>query len=103
MELDWSMKRSDFFALTTLAGLGILNGVETGLVGSGKLGEWAGRYGMQTGRGAEGVFLKGRISRRDLDEGLQSLAGLSEGPLRAEGNFLRGSFKGEAFEVCLVS
>ncbi len=95
------MKRGDFLALTTLAGLGSLNGMQLPVGNAGSLEKWARRYGVRLTDSAGELQLSGCIASRDLAGGLQELAELSETPMRAAGSQLRGSFEGRLFELTL--
>jgi hypothetical protein len=95
------MKRGKFIAMTTLAGLGSLNGKQVPVGNEGELQDWARRYGVRFADSAGAFQLKGHIAANDLGVGLQALAEVSETPMRAEGSRLRGSYEGRVFEVTL--
>ena len=87
--------------MTTLDGLGSLNGKQLPVGYEGGLQDWARRYGVRFADSAGEFQLKGRIASSDLGVGLQALAEVSETPMHAEGSRLRGSYEGRVFEVTL--
>ncbi len=95
------MKRSEFFGLSTFAGIGVFC---VGLATSSdslSLTDWAKQHGASIVRIEGGLKIQVRIARNELADSLQSLCELSDLPLRAEMNTLFGRVKGESFEVTL--
>ncbi|MEJ6717588.1 MAG: hypothetical protein QNK82_03775 [Akkermansiaceae bacterium] len=96
------MKRGHFMALTTLVGLGTLNGKQFAPgTEAAELANWARRYGVSMTDEIGRIRLEGRIARKDLAVSLQSLGEVSETPMQADGNQLNGFYQGRAFEVTL--
>jgi hypothetical protein len=94
------MRRLDFCALLGLSGFATLTGVT---VGQASLRSWARRYRFTENSSGENQRLTGRIAPKQLSACFEELSQLSDVPLTAAGNSLRGRFSGVPFEVEVVS
>ncbi len=94
------MRRLDFCALVGLSGFATLTGVA---VDQASLRGWARRYRFTENGSGENQRLTGRVAPTQLSACFEELSQLSEVPLTAAGNSLRGRFTGVPFEVEVVS
>lgn len=72
-------------------------------MGQASLRSWARRYRFTENSSGENQRLTGRIAPKQLSACFEELSQLSDVPLTAAGNSLRGRFSGVPFEVEVVS
>ncbi|MEM0896239.1 MAG: hypothetical protein AAGJ79_05070 [Verrucomicrobiota bacterium] len=97
------MKRGHFLSLGILTTVGAAT---SALANTPKmpfaLRRWSEQYQAELLVAENSVQLRAKVARVQLGECLQSLARLTNGPLHATGNTLKGSCDGTAFEVHLL-
>lgn len=96
------MKRSHFLSLSVLASLGSTLSLSAATSATPQaLRDWVRVYRATVQESGAGVLLRAKVPHPQLAESLASLADLCDGAMYSEGNQLRGTCDGQAFELSL--
>lgn len=95
------MHRKNFLSLSLVTGLGAITGISLRGTLSSPLTNWARKFNLHLSAPSEQGEMHVSISHAVLPESLQALAHLSETPLKASGNQLRGTTQGEPFSILI--
>lgn len=96
------MTRSHFLSLSVLASLGSTLSLSAATSATPlALRDWVRLYRATVQESAAGVLLRAEVPYPQLAESLATLADLCDGSIYAEGNQLRGTCEGQAFELAL--